>query len=118
LVASERGGSATLYRRWILYRAQQVHRGRDSRRLQERGHPRYAYDFNKQWRAQIDFQSGAENSSTVGFTWNITKDFQVNPAIYFANYHPDRIMAYIVFTYTFHLWAKDKKEKDQSVPGG
>jgi hypothetical protein len=78
----------------------------------------YAYDFNKQWRVQVDFQSGRENSSTIGFTWNITPDFQVNPAIYFANYHPDRIMGYIVFTYTFHLWAKDKKEKDQSVPGG
>jgi hypothetical protein len=78
----------------------------------------YAYDFNKQWRAQVDFQSGAENSSTIGFTWNITPDFQVNPAIYFANYYPGRIMGYVVLTYTFHLWAKDKKERDQSVPGG
>jgi hypothetical protein len=78
----------------------------------------YAYDFNKQWRVQVDFQSGRENSSTIGFTWNITPDFQVNPAIYFANYHPERLMGYIVFTYTFHIWAKDKKEKDQSVPGG
>ncbi len=78
----------------------------------------YAYDFNKQWRAQVDFQSGKENSSTIGFTWNITPDFQVNPAIYFSNYNPERLKGYIVFTYTFHLWAKDKKEKDQSVPGG
>jgi len=70
----------------------------------------YAYDFNKQWRAQVDFQTGKENSSTIGFTWNITPDFQVNPAIYFANYHPERIMGYIVFTYTFHL-SGDKKEK-------
>ena len=66
----------------------------------------YAYDFNQQWRAQVDFQTGAENSSTIGFTWNITKDFQVNPAIYFANYHPDRVMGYVVFTYTFNLWGK------------
>src|SRR5216684_8052710 len=64
----------------------------------------YAYDFNKTWRVQIDWQSGSENSSTIGFTWNITPDFQVNPALYFANYHPDRLMGYIVFTYTFHLW--------------
>jgi hypothetical protein len=78
----------------------------------------YAHDFNKQWRAQIDFISGAENSTTLGFTWNITPDLQMNPAIYFANYHPERVMGYVVFTYTFHLWAKDKKEKDQSVPGG
>jgi hypothetical protein len=78
----------------------------------------YAYDFNNQWRAQVDFQSGAENSTTLGFTWNIIPDLQVNPAIYFANYHPDRIMGYVVLTYTFHLWAKEKKGKDQTVPGG
>jgi hypothetical protein len=78
----------------------------------------YAYDFNKQWRLQVDFQSGKENSSTVGFTWNITPDFQVNPAIYFSNEHLDRIMGYVVFTYTFHVWAKEKKQKDQTVPGG
>ena len=78
----------------------------------------YAHDFNKQWRVQIDFQSGMENSSTIGFTWNITPDFQVNPAIYFPNYHPERILGYIVFTFTSHLWAKDKEKHDQTVPGG
>ena len=26
--------------------------------------------------------------------------------IYFANYHPERVMGYIVFTYTLHLWGK------------
>ena len=77
----------------------------------------YAYDFNKQWRVQVDFQSGKENSSTIGFTWNITPDFQVNPAIYFANYHPDRLMGYIVFTYTFHLWG-DKNKKDEGEAAG
>ena len=71
----------------------------------------YAYDFNKTWRAQVDFQSGAGNSSTIGFTWNITPDFQVNPAIYFANYNLDRIMGYVVFTYTFHLWGKKEPTK-------
>src|SRR5437667_12879714 len=75
----------------------------------------YAYDFNKQWRVQVDFQSGRENSSTIGFTWNITPDFQVNPALYFANYHPDRLMGYIVFTYTFHLWGK-KSETGAPAP--
>jgi hypothetical protein len=64
----------------------------------------YALDFNEKWRAQIDFQSGTGNSSTIGFTWNITPEFQINPAIYFPNYHPERILGYIVFTYTFHLW--------------
>lgn len=68
----------------------------------------YAYDFNKQWRAQVDFQSGSGNSSTLGFTWNITPDFQTNPAIYITNDKPHEILAYVVFTYTFHLWNKDK----------
>ena len=78
----------------------------------------YAYDFNKQWRVQVDFQSGSGNSSTIGFTWNITPNFQVNPALYVANDKPHDLMGYVVFTYTFHLWAKDKPQKDLSVPGG
>src|SRR5947207_12384053 len=45
----------------------------------------YAYDFNKTWRVQVDFQSGSENSSTIGFTFNITRDFQMNPALYINN---------------------------------
>jgi len=75
----------------------------------------YAYDFNKTWRVQVDFQTGRENSSTIGFTWNITPDFQVNPAIYFANYHPDRLMGYIVFTYTFHLWGDKTAKAEDSA---
>jgi hypothetical protein len=78
----------------------------------------YAYDFNKQWRVQVDFQSGSGNSSTIGFTWNITPDFQVNPALYVANDKPHDVMGYVVFTYTLHLWARDKSQKDLSVPGG
>lgn len=68
----------------------------------------YAHDFNQTWRAQVDFQSGSENSSTLGITCNITRDFQVNPAIYFPNYHWDRVIGYVVFTYTFHLWSGEK----------
>jgi hypothetical protein len=68
----------------------------------------YAYDFNKQWRVQVDFQSGSGNSSTLGFTWNITPDFQMNPAVYVTNDKPHDILGYVVFTYTFHLWNKNK----------
>ena len=66
----------------------------------------YAYDFNKTWRAQVDFQSGAENSSTVGVTCNITRDFQMNPALYVNNGSGHDLFGYVVFTYTFHLWNK------------
>ena len=68
----------------------------------------YAYDFNKQWRAQVDFQSGSGNSSTLGFTWNITPDFQMNPAVYITNDKPHDILGYVVFTYTFHLWKNQR----------
>jgi len=74
----------------------------------------YAYDFNKTWRVQVDWQSGSENSSTIGFTCNLTRDFQFNPAIYFSNDDPRRIMGYIVFTYTFHLWGDKGKEPSDS----
>ena len=77
----------------------------------------YAYDFNKTWRVQVDFQSGKENSSTVGFTWNITPDFQTNPAIYFSNDDPSRLMGYVVFTYTFHVWQPKQKHDDGEVAG-
>src|ERR1700724_65877 len=42
----------------------------------------YAYDFNKTWRAQVDFQSGSGNSSTIGFTCNLTRAFSFNHACY------------------------------------
>jgi hypothetical protein len=70
----------------------------------------YAYDFNKTWRAQIDFQSGSGNSSTIGFTCNLTRDLQFNPAIYVTNDSPHDVMGYIVFTYTFHLWNTNKEK--------
>jgi len=73
----------------------------------------YAYDFNERWRVQVDWQSGSENSSTIGFTCNVTPDFQFNPAIYFSNDDLSRVMGYIVFTYTFHIWG-DRNEK-QSI---
>ena len=68
----------------------------------------WAYDFNQTWRAQLDFQSGSGNSVTAGFTCNLTRDFQFNPAIYVTNDSPHHVLGYIVFTYTFHLWNREK----------
>jgi hypothetical protein len=69
----------------------------------------YAYDFNKTWRFQVDWQSGSGNSSTIGFACNLTRDLQFNPAIYVTNNSPHRVLGYIVFTYTFHLWSSEKR---------
>jgi len=69
-----------------------------------------AYDFNKRWRAQVDFQSGAQNFFTLGFTCNVTDNFQFNPAIYFSNNHPNVVSGYIVFTYTLPVWGHKSAE--------
>src|SRR5437764_11083592 len=66
----------------------------------------YAYDFNRTWRVQIDWLSGAENSSTIGFTCNISLDFQMNPALYINNGPGHDVFGYLVFSYTFHLLGK------------
>jgi hypothetical protein len=68
----------------------------------------FAYDFDKHWRFQVDYQSGKENFYTAGVTWSLNDDFQINPAIYFSNDHADNIAGYIVFTYTFHVWKPPK----------
>ncbi len=72
----------------------------------------YAYDFNKTWRAQVDFQSGSENSSTIGITCNVTRDFQVNPALYINNGPGHDLFGYVVFTYTFHLWGDHESQPE------
>ena len=77
----------------------------------------YAYDFNERWRLQVDFQSGSENSSTIGFTCNVTPDFQFNPALYVNNGPDHDLFGYVVFTYTFHLWG-DKSGKAAATPTG
>jgi hypothetical protein len=77
----------------------------------------YAYDFNPTWRVQVDWQSGSENSSTIGFTCNVTRDFQFNPAIYFSNDDPSRVMGYIVFTYTLHVWGAKNGNESMSAKG-
>jgi hypothetical protein len=64
----------------------------------------WAHDFNATWRAQVDWQSGAANWWTLGFTHNVTPQFQYNPAIYFSNSDAHRVVGYVVFTYTFTLW--------------
>jgi hypothetical protein len=53
--------------------------------------------------------SGSENSSTIGFTCNVTRNFQFNPALYVNNGPKHDLFGYIVFTYTFHLWGGKKE---------
>lgn len=64
----------------------------------------WAHDFNETWRFQLDYQSGSENYFTAGFTCNVTRSFQFNPALYVANDSSHKLVGYIVFTYTTSLW--------------
>jgi len=63
----------------------------------------WAHDFNETWRFQLDYQSGAANYFTVGFTCNVTSRLQFNPALYFSN-GSHAALGYIVFTYTLPVW--------------
>ena len=64
----------------------------------------WAHDFNATWRVQLDWQSGHDNWWTLGYTHNVTPEFQYNPAIYFSNSDGHKIVGYVVFTYTLTLW--------------
>jgi hypothetical protein len=39
--------------------------------------------------------------------------FQMKPAIYVANDNPHDLMGYIIFTYTFHVWHRDKGKTEE-----
>jgi hypothetical protein len=64
----------------------------------------YAYDFNDSWQVQVDWQSGSGNSSTIGFTWNVTPRFLITPAIFVTNNSPHEVKGFVTLSYTFDLW--------------
>lgn len=64
----------------------------------------WAYDFDPHWRAQVDFQSGTDNFSTLGFTYTLNDRFQFNPALYLSNASSHVVAGYLVLTYTLPLW--------------
>lgn len=51
-----------------------------------------------------DFQSGTGNSTTVGFTYNLTSTISVNPALYYTNSRPHHLLGYVVFTWNLTAW--------------
>lgn len=63
-----------------------------------------AYQVHPRVLLQLDYQSGAGNFSTAGFTYNITPNLQVNPSIYVANIAPHPLYGYVVLTYNIQAW--------------
>jgi hypothetical protein len=63
----------------------------------------YAYQATKDLLLQVDYQSGEGNSSTAGFTYNITPSLSLNPALYFTNDSPRHTLGYAVLTWNIKL---------------
>ena len=64
----------------------------------------YKRQLNDAWALSTDFQSGAGNAATVGFTYNFTPAFSINPALYRTNSGPHHLLGYVVLTWNFTLW--------------
>ncbi len=64
----------------------------------------YKRQLNDAWAFSTDFQSGAGNAATVGFTYNFTPAFSINPALYRTNSGPHHLLGYVVVTWNFTLW--------------
>ncbi len=76
----------------------------------------YAYDFDPHWRAQVDFQSGANNFTTIGFTYTLNERFQFNPALYVDHTTDHALAGYLVLTYTLPVWHPEVKNPPGSPP--
>ncbi len=58
--------------------------------------------------------AGYKNEA-IGFTCNVTRNFQFNPALYVSNGPKHDLFGYIVFTYTFHLWGGKQDKQGLSA---
>ncbi len=63
----------------------------------------YLYNISDKVQLSADYQSQKENFSTVGLSFNLTKNLVFNPAIYFTNSTPRHAYGYAVLTYNFDL---------------
>ncbi|HVT73551.1 MAG TPA: hypothetical protein VHD61_10460 [Lacunisphaera sp.] len=64
----------------------------------------YKHTVSDKLAFSADFQSGSTGSATVGFTWNFTPEFSINPAVYRTNARPHHLLGYVVVTWNFTLW--------------
>ena len=62
----------------------------------------FKHDFNEKISLLVDYMTGKDNFSTIGFNYNITKDIQVSPAIYCSNLDR-KLFPYFVVSYNIHL---------------
>ena len=63
-----------------------------------------AYQATPRLKLQLDYQAGAGNSTTAGFTYNITPQLQFNPAVYVSNSNSHAVYGYVVLTWNVQLF--------------
>lgn len=66
----------------------------------------YRRQMTETFALALDFQGGAANSTTVGFTYNFTPQFSIAPALYRTNGRPHHLLGYVVLTYNLTVWKK------------
>ena len=64
----------------------------------------YKHAFNDRLAFAADYQSGPGNSATIGVTLNFTPALSLNPALYFTNTRPRRVLGYAVLTWSLPVW--------------
>ena len=65
----------------------------------------YGYRIDPRLLLQLDYQSGTANSTTAGFTYNISPHLQFNPAVYLSNASGHKVWGYAVLTWNIDVFA-------------
>ena len=63
-----------------------------------------AYRVSPKLLLQVDYQSGSQNFATAGFTYSITPQLTLNPAIYISNSTPRKGYGYAVLTWNVQVF--------------
>ena len=64
----------------------------------------YAYRPTTRLQLQADYQAGSSNYATAGFTYSLTPNLSLNPAIYISNSTPTKGYGYAVLTWTIQAF--------------
>ena len=65
----------------------------------------YGYRISPRVLLQVDYQSGTANSATAGFTYSVTPQLQLNPALYVSNATGHKVWGYAVLTWNIDAFA-------------
>jgi hypothetical protein len=64
----------------------------------------YADAINSQWEPMADYQSGPGNAATLGVTYTPSPQLAFDPAFYFLNDKPHKVVGYAVLTWTVRVF--------------